>query len=192
MKSSPHLPSHLDLTEHKYFSTYECICINDDLSCPGECFNCWDWEMLDFDESLRGWFTRSRLESGDTTFVVENAVRHDRDSNPSSFYRGTHLVNAKSPVELLEALIDEGDDQTIVYKTPELDDFAWEFWQFSAYYPLHDKKDVADWELCRVFPFSIDKDYIAEMAWVNSQLEELAQADPFFASLDNNEGGESI
>ena len=191
MKSSPHLPSHLDLTEHKYFSTYECICINEDLSDSTECFNCWDWEMWDLDESIRDWFNRSRFDSGDTSFVVENGVRQDRPKNGFHFYRGSHLINAKSPIELLEGLIDLAGDQTIYYKPPALDDFAWEFWQFSPYYPPHFEADRPDWELCRVFPFSLDTDYVAEMAWVNSQLDELEKADPFFLTFDIDEGKES-
>jgi hypothetical protein len=179
MRFSP--PADFKLHEWKIFSTFECSCINDDHSPADTCRDCWEWELLDLTESIRPWFNRTI----DSMFVADNTVTRHWDG---VFTRDTKEILVSTPYELIEYLIGEGDDFTILYKPTTPDDIAWHFWQFS---PWHRGPKGQEWQPCRVFPRRLGDQFLDTQEWVDGRLNELAKADPFFASFAINEGKES-
>lgn len=136
----PPLPDDIDPTRLKFFSTDECSCIDDDGAPLARCRgDCWEWERLDLDETLRPWFASTltgwfgiadmviRLEGG--------GVGRDRGF--------AHVNDAH---ELVDFLIGHGDDFTMYYETPC--GFEWRFWQYS---PYEDRAPGDEWVRVKVF-----------------------------------------
>lgn len=117
-------------------STYECDCLGDDRLPADKCLgNCWEWQILDLNETLRDWF--STTKSG--WFGFSNIIVEQPDG---SFARDSGYAKLDRVDDVLDFMIAAGDDFTIRYGAP--DGVEWHFEQFSPY-------EDCGFQKCKVF-----------------------------------------
>jgi len=131
----------------KFFSTHVCgdriYCEDEEGDwfdeCRGECLSA---QLLDFEETLQGWFDQSKT----TWYGVSNVAIVNDDQ---TYGRDSGYLSIPRVKDLLDFLVHLVGDFSIRYEVPELGDKEFHFWQDSR----SDEGWTEDfnWVRCKVF-----------------------------------------
>ena len=132
----------------KFFSTHVCDCVDDDGNEVTECLgNCWEWQRFDLEESLRPWF----FNRPSAWFAISNLVAKNDDG---TFTRHSGWARIQFVEEMVDFLIHNCGDFSLLYETPEPDDIEWHFWQDSPH--VEGATEDYDWVKCKMFCTQLD------------------------------------
>ena len=132
----------------KFFSTYLCDCVDDEGKSTDECLgNCWEWQRVDLEESLRGWHAKTET----CWFGFSNIIVQRTDGG---FHRDSGYVMGNDVCDLVDFMITAGDDFSIYYEVPDPADREWHFWQES---PNDREGDELKWVKCKSFHSAVDR-----------------------------------
>ena len=111
----------------KLYSTYLCDCIDEHRNPVNECLgNCWEWQLVDLEESIRDWWLSTTTNWFDfTNLVIEK--------DDGTFVREDGSVRLRTVHDVVDFFTQVSNDFSIWYQTPEPSDQAWGFLQHSPY-----------------------------------------------------------